>query len=78
MKTMKYMPAFLLMFAPACSQAPAPAEQKKAQTTNPADRSTDAVQAKKKSIEQAADAAAKLIEDDSRQEIEALPPAGPQ
>jgi hypothetical protein len=62
----------------ACSQPPAPADSKKAGTVNPANINADAMQSEKKNIEQAADAAAKLIEDESRAEIGALPATGAQ
>jgi PBP1b-binding outer membrane lipoprotein LpoB len=63
--------AILLMLTMGCSKEPAHKEAEKAAVANTAEDTADAVKAEKKSIEEAAEAAVKLVEEESRQEIEA-------
>jgi PBP1b-binding outer membrane lipoprotein LpoB len=60
------------LFLSACSKDPAPKDAEAAKTPAIEADTADAVKAEKKSLEEAADAAAKLVEEESRQEIEAL------
>ena len=64
----------LLALTSACSSEPAPKEVGKAQTAEIKEETDSAVKAEKKSIEEAAEAAVKLVEEESRQEIEGLAP----
>lgn len=61
-----------LLLTPGCTEAPTPAEAEKAAKANAEIDSQSEVRAEKKSIEQAADAAAKLVEEEANAEIEAL------
>lgn len=70
--------AALLVSTSACSSEPAPKEAGKAQTAEIKQETDSAVKAEKKSIEEAAEAAVKLVEEESRQEIEDLAPTGAQ
>ena len=56
----------------ACSSEPAPKEVGKAQSAEIKEETDSAVKAEKKSIEEAAEAAVKLVEAESREEIEGL------
>ena len=58
-----------------CTEEPAPKDAQKASVANVAEDTADAVKLEKKSIEEAAEAAVKLVEEESRQEIEGLTPA---
>lgn len=62
----------LLALTSACSNEPAPKENGKAQAAEIKEETDFAVKAEKKSIEEAAEAAVKLVEEESRQEIETL------
>ena len=55
-----------------CSEEPTPKEAETVQAATAEADTADAIKAEKKSLEEAADAAAKLVEEESRQEIEAL------
>lgn len=55
-----------------CSEEPTPKEAETVQAAAAEAETADAIKAEKKSLEEAADAAAKLVEEESRQEIEAL------
>jgi PBP1b-binding outer membrane lipoprotein LpoB len=57
-----------------CAEEPAPKDAAKAAVANAAKDTADAVKSEKKSIEEAAEAAVKLVEEESRQEIEGLAP----
>ena len=65
----------LVALTSACSSEPAPKEVGKAQSAELKEETDSAVKAEKKSIEEAAEAAVKLVEEESRQEIEGLAPA---
>jgi ribosomal protein S20 len=69
---MKQYALLVLLLVAACSKEPAPAAPKK--PTDEAVKSDvkGAVKETKKSIEEAADAAAKLVEEEAREEIGAL------
>ena len=69
--------AFLALTT-SCSNEPAPKKAEKTQTEEIKEETDSAVKIEKKSIEEAAEAAAKLVEEDSRQEIEELAPADAQ
>lgn len=58
-----------------CGEEPAPKEAKKDAVANAAEDTADAIKLEKKSIEEAAEAAVKLVEEESRQEIQGLTPA---
>lgn len=77
---MRHTPALLVLtlLATACTEDPTPKEAEKAADVNAAEDTADAVKLEKKSIEEAAEAAVKLVEDDSRQEIEGLAPTEAQ
>lgn len=64
----------LTLLAVGCAEEPAPKEAEKAAVANAAEDTADAVKLEKKSIEKAAEAAVKLVEEESRQEIEGLAP----
>jgi hypothetical protein len=66
--------AFLapLLLVTACTEEPTPAQAEKALKNAVAADAEVEVKAKAKSIEQAADAAAKLIEEEANEEIEAI------
>jgi hypothetical protein len=68
----------LFALTTACSNEPAPKKAKKTQTAEIKEETDSAVKIEKKSIEEAAEAAVKLVEEDSRQEIEELAPADAQ
>jgi cellobiose-specific phosphotransferase system component IIA len=61
-----------LLLAAGCSKEPAPAAPKKATDEATKSDANDAVKETKKSIEEAADAAVKLVEEEAREEIGAL------
>ena len=63
----------LMLLSSACAQEPEPKEAEAA-VANTAKDTADAVKLEKKSIEEAAEAAVKLVEEESRQEIEDLAP----
>ena len=65
----------LLPLVAGCADEPAPKEAEKAAVANAAEDAADAIKLEKKSIEEAAEAAVKLVEEESRQEIERLAPA---
>ncbi len=60
------------LLAAGCTEAPTPAESEKAAKANAEIDSQSEIKAEKKSIEEAADAAAKLVEEEANAEIEAL------
>ena len=70
--------AALLVLTSACSSESAPKEAGKAQTAEIKEETDSAVKAEKTSIEDAAEAAVKLVEEESRQEIEGLAPSEAQ
>ena len=59
----------LMLLSSACTEEPAAKEAETA-VANTAKDTADAVRLEKKSIEEAAEAAVKLVEEESRQEIE--------
>jgi cellobiose-specific phosphotransferase system component IIA len=61
-----------LLLVTACSAEPKPAEAPKAAKQVPESDAEDEVKTEKKSIEEAAEAATKLIEAEAREEIDAL------
>lgn len=67
---MKYALPFLLLLG-ACVEEPTPKEAEKAADA----LSQDEVKARKKTIEEAAEEAAKLVEADAKAEIDTLQPA---
>ena len=73
---MRRASAFLAatLLCSACTEEPAPKEAAEAVVANAAEDTADAVKLEKKSIEEAAEAAVKLVEEESRQEIEELAP----
>ncbi len=56
----------------ACAEEPSPKEAEKAAEQAVAEDEAAALKSEQKSIEEAADAAAKLVEEESRKEIEQL------
>jgi hypothetical protein len=66
---MKPLMALFLCLAAGCSEKPS---RDKAQTDTTQAAAIDEVKAEKKSIEEAANAAAKLVEEEANAEIEAL------
>jgi PBP1b-binding outer membrane lipoprotein LpoB len=68
----------LLPIVAGCAEESAPKEAEKAAVANAAEDAADAVKLEKKSIEEAAEAAVKLVEEESRQEIEGLAPSEAQ
>jgi hypothetical protein len=69
---MKWMLAPALLLTAACSGEPAAKDAEKA--TKAADSNDSDVKDRKKSIEEAADEAAKLVEAEAKEEIDALEP----
>lgn len=61
-----------LLWLAACSEEPSAKEAEQAAKVNAATDTAEAVKAEKRTIEEAADAAAKLIEEEARQEIESV------
>ena len=70
--------AAFLVSTSACSSEPAPKDTGKTQSAEIKQETDSAVKAEKKSIEEAAEAAVKLVEEESRQEIEGLAPTNAQ
>jgi PBP1b-binding outer membrane lipoprotein LpoB len=64
----------LLCLLAACSSEPEPKQSKAPQTPAKAEDTTASVKAEKKSIEEAAEAAVKLIEEEAQQEIGEISP----
>ena len=64
----------LTLLASACTEDPTPKQAEKTADANAAEDTADAVKLEKKTIEQAAEAAVKLVEEESRQEIDGLAP----
>ena len=77
---MRHTPVLLALtlLATACTEDPTPKEAEKAADANTAEDTADAVKLEKKSIEEAAEAAVKLVEEESRREIEGLAPTNSQ
>ncbi|MBK6706170.1 MAG: hypothetical protein IPG54_01270 [Sphingomonadales bacterium] len=66
----KFAPYLLLITLVGCVEEPTPKDSEKAAAEVAAEDDAEALKAEQKSIEEAADAAAKLVEEDAREEIE--------
>jgi hypothetical protein len=72
---MKWLSLPALMLLAACSESPPAKDAEKAKAA--VETNDSEIKEHKKSIEEAADAAAKLVEADAKAEIDALEPAEP-
>lgn len=68
----KFAPFLLLATLAGCADEPTPKGGEKAAAQVAAEDDAEALKAEQKSIEEAADAAAKLVEEDAREEIERI------
>lgn len=68
----KFAPFLLLVTLAGCADEPTPKGGEKAAAQVAAEDDAEALKAEQKSIEEAADAAAKLVEEDAREEIERI------
>lgn len=68
----------MMLFVSGCSEESASKDAEIANAADAAKDTAEAVKAEKKTIEEAAEAAVKLVEEESRQEIESLPPTNAQ
>jgi hypothetical protein len=69
---MRFVPIYALFILASCSQAPTPKQREEVKVTKAEPADDAELRTEKKSIEEAADAAAKLVEADAKAEIDAL------